>query len=241
MDYSDEYMRDYLLGKLPPEAAALLEQEIESDPELAESLELQRDIMIGIKAGFDDQLRQRLMGLDAGDTTKIKSITRQTLWQWASVAAILLGSLGVYLYINQTSLEERVFLAYFEDFPNIVEPAQRDEPGQIESFTAYQKGDYRAALDGFIQEEESNPEALYSTFYKGICALHLKDWNMAIESFEKARSSADTRFVEAATWYTGLAYLREGNRMRAGLILETLAESPGNFQTDAQAILAELE
>lgn len=237
MEYSEEYMRDYLLGKLSPEAVAKLESEMESDPDLAEALELQRDIMIGIQAGFDDQLRRKLTGEDEG---KIRSIAGRALWQWASAAAVVLGTLGVYLYMNQTTSAERLFTAYFEDYPNVIQPVQRDEPQESPAFEAYQNQRYAEAYDAFEATALADPTAVYPGFYKGICALHLGHWSIAVEEFEKVRAKGDGRFAEASTWYAGLAYLRAGNMERATLIFETLAAESGNFQPEAQALLDQL-
>ncbi len=241
MEHTEEYMRDYLLGKLTPEETQRMEQELEDNPDLMESLDLQRDIMIGIQAGFDEELRKKLIQSDLIEEGKIRSLSPRILWQWASVAAIVLGSLGVYYYLSQTSVEERIYLTYFEDFPNIVDPVQRDTPGQSEGFIAYQNGQYQEALEIFSEMEQEDPTAIYTTFYKGICAMHLEDWSLAIQAFEKVRSAGDQRFVEAATWYVSLAYLRSGNRDRATLILESITEAPGNFRTEARAILDQLD
>ena len=241
MEYSEEYMRDYLLGKLSQEESTRLEEEIESDPELAESLELQRDIMIGIRAGFDDELRKKLLQVEEQEAGTRKSLTgRRILWQWASAAAVVLGTLGVYFYMNQTTAEERIFLTYFEDFPNIIQPVQRDQPGQSEAFVAYQNQNYAEAYKAFAEEEISTPQSTYPSFYKGICAMHLENWTQAIEAFEKVRSDGDPRFEEAAAWYVALAYLRTSDRERGILILETIADTQGSFQRDAQAVLDHL-
>lgn len=241
MEHTEEYIRDYLLGKLTPEETQLMDQELEDNPDLMESLDLQRDIMIGIQAGFDEELRKKLIQADMIEEGKIRSLYPRILWRWASAAAIVLGSLSVYFYMTQTSVEERIYLTYFEDFPNIVDPAQRDTPGQLNGFIAYQNGQYQEALERFSQLEEEEPTAIYATFYKGICAMHLEDWSMAIQAFEKVRSAGDQRFVEAATWYVSLAYLRAGNRDRATLILESISETPGNFRSEALAILDQLD
>lgn len=242
MEYSEEYMRNYLLGRLSQEETSLLEKELKQDSELAEALALQRDIMQGIRAGFDDQLRQKLLKLDEqiGSEGKVRTLGQRTLWRWASAAAVLLGTLGVYLFMNQTSVEERIFLTYFEDYPNIIEPVQRDHEIGSTAFSAYQNQNYQEAFEAFSDEEKTTPEAHYATFYKGICALHLEDWREAIDAFENVRATDDVRFEEAATWYAGLAYLRSGNQETATLILETLADSPGNFQNEAKAILDQL-
>ena len=241
MEHSEEFMRDYILGKLTPEETARMEQELDNNPGLIESLDLQRDIIIGITAGFDEELRKKLMQADLIQEGKIRSLSPRILWQWASAAAIVLGSLSVYYYMSQTSVEERIYLTYFEDFPNIVDPVQRDTPGQSVGFIAYQNGQYQDALEIFSQLEQEDPSAIYTTFYKGICAMHLEDWSTAIQAFEKVRSAGDQRFVEAATWYVSLAYLRDGNRDIAKLILESITEIPGNFRTEAQAILDQLD
>ena len=240
MEYSKEYMRDYFLGRLSPEETSWLEKEMKQDSELAEALELQRDILHGISAGFDDELRQKLLHLDEqiGGEVNDRSSGQTNLWRWASAAAAMLGTLGVYFYMNKTSIEERIFLTYFEDFPNIIGPVQRDRASA--ALSAYQNGNYQEAFEVFSDEEEATAQTDYGTFYKGICALHLKDWKVAIDAFEKVRYTGDDRFEGAATWYSALAYLRAGNRKTATLILEALADNPGHFQNEAKIILDQL-
>jgi len=240
MEYPEEYMRDYLLGKLPPEEAKRLEQNLDEDPELAEALELQRDILLAIQSRFDEELLEKLRDTHQQQPGKIRSVSSRVLWQWASAAALLLGSLGVYLYMSQTSPEERIFMAYFEDYPNIIAPVQRDTPG-TEGFSAYQNGQYQEALEIFERQEQGDSLGAYPSFYKGICAMHLEDWSTAIQSFEKVRSTGDQRFEEAAAWYVSLAYLRAGNRERAELILQSIADTGSDYRSDAQALLRDLD
>ena len=143
--------------------------------------------------------------------------------------------------MNQTLQAERLYYTYFQNFPNIVEPAQRDQPVTSEAFSAYMKGDWENALAEFEILMDENPQDAYPLFYHALAAMQLERWPRAIQSLEKVRSGNDDRFVEPATWYVALAYLRNEDDERAKLILETIADGPGKYQRDAQAILAELE
>ncbi|NND32846.1 MAG: hypothetical protein HKN76_09660 [Saprospiraceae bacterium] len=240
MDYSDEQIRAYLLGNLSHEESELLEKEMEANAELAEAIDLQRDIMIGIRAAFDEKLKDKLSQVqDAGDN--IRQLSPRALWRWASAAAIVLGTLGVYFYMNQTTLDERLYYTYYEDFPNIIEPTQRDQINSSPAFTAYQSEDWKEAEEAFDQLVIEQPSEVYPQFYSGIVAMNLEDWSKAISALEKVRASADERFVDPASWYVALAYLRNNNKERARLILEMIANTPGTYQEDARAILEELQ
>ncbi len=238
--YSEEYMRDYLLGKLTKEQEASFEVSLQEDRELAEGLNLQRDVLIGIKAGFDDQLRQRLQQEVLPDHKQAPTV-RLPIWRWASAAAIILGSLGVYFYMNQTTAVERVYAEYFEDFPNIIAPNQRDRENEMPAFAAYQSENWSEAVAEFSMLAADEPGQVYPNFYQAMAHMHLEDWESAIELFEKVRSAEDPRFQEASTWYASLAYLMSGQRDRSLIIFESLAETNSSYQEEARAILDALD
>jgi hypothetical protein len=240
MDYSEEQIRAYLLGKLPEKDAEILENQMDEDPQLAEAIDLQRDIMVGIRAAFDDELRKKLIATHQETESNIRTMQPKALWRWAGAAAIMLGTLGVYFYMNQTSVDERLYYSYFEDFPNIIEPAQRDQTQGSDAFTAYEAKNWQLALAEFEKLALEQPTASYPYFYQGLAAMNLDQWPLAISALEKVRQGDDPRFVEAATWYVALAYLRNNDQERARLILETIADTPGFYRDDATAILGEL-
>jgi len=238
MEYSDEIMRDYLLGKLDEGFAKQLEADLENNPDLDEALSLQRDVLIGIKAGFDDQLRQKLVADSDGEKTRIR---RMPLWRWASAAAIILGSLGVYLYMTQTSLDKRLYAQYFQDFPNIIAPDQRGEEAGEPAFAAYYGERWSVAADAFALLQKAKPTEGYPSFYGALAHMHLEEWDKAISLLEQVRAGNDTRFIDAGTWYVALAYLRDEQPEKAQLILSAIRDGNSSYRVDASQLLDALE
>ncbi len=237
MKYSDEFIRDYLLGKLSVDEERAFEEDLTANAELAEALDLQRDIMVGIKAGFDQQLKAKLSAVDDEN----KGVIRQLkVWRWASAAAVVLGSLGVYFYMTQTPLHERSYLSHFSDFPNIVTPVQRDTDTDLSALDYLDSGDYMEAVKGLKQLQSQQPEQEYPRFYLGLAYLHLENWHLAIEALEGVRQGSDQRFIEPATWYVMLAYLRSGDLEKTRLLAEYLVSENSQYRKDARAILDRL-
>ena len=236
--YSEEFMRDYLLGKLAPAESQAFEQEMEQDPDIATGLELQRDILIGIREGFDQELRAKLQAeLDADEATPVRRIP---IWRWASAAAIILGSLGVYFYMNQTTLQERLYAAHFQDFPNIVAPGQRGGDAAAPAFAAYYAERWAVSISAFESLQKLNPEATYPIFYQAMAHMHLQAWNEAIPLFEQVRARGDQRFEDPAEWYVGLSYMITGEEQKAKMIFGMIAGSNSNYRQDAEDILTSL-
>lgn len=237
MEYSDEFMRDYLLGKIDKEQQKDFEEKLNSDRELFEALQLQEDILTGIRAGFDEELKKKLMASHEGDHAKIRTLPARNLWRWASAAAIVLGTIGVYYFMSNTSSPERIYYSYFEHYPNIISPAQRDDVSEQTAYTHYDDEKWEEALADFEAMETLNPENVAATFYKGVSAMHLEHWDLAIEALEKVSVATDIRFIDAANWYKALAYLRSEQEEKATLIFEMIGSSDSPYRSDSEEIL----
>ncbi len=241
MKYSEEYMRDYLLGRLDKGDQQQFENDLKQDKDLLEALALQRDIIVGIQAGFDDQLRKKLEEVRDQKEGLVRPMVPTKLWKWASAAAIILGTLGVFLYMNQTTLTERLYATYFDDFPNIISPGQRDQVTAEPAFAAMDQEQWQKAIEAFSSLQEARPDEVFPQFYQGMAYLHLEQWDEAIAKFESVRQSNDQRFSDPASWYLLLGFLQNGDIEKAVLMGEFLVETNSNYSEEAGAILEALE
>ena len=238
----DERLEKYLRDNMSPPERTQFEEDLENNPELSEALSLQRDLMMGIKMHFDDRLKEAFNKIDLesekkGDAGKTQM---RTLWKWAASAAVGLTLVGVFYFMNTQDRNQRLFSAYYADFPNIIERTQRDAESPIEdAFTYFQNKQWHEASEAFEALQTEQPTTFYPKFYQALSLLNLDQPEKAIPLFESVIQSTDTRFTDPARWYLSLAYLKMDDEEQAIRTLESLTdESP--YASDAAELLDKL-
>ena len=98
-----ELLDDYLGNRMDETSRAAFEQKINADQSLKGELELQQQMIAGIKKARITELKSMLntVPVPAGQTTGVAVGTKVTLW----VAVAGLIATGVYLYVNKDSKE----------------------------------------------------------------------------------------------------------------------------------------
>jgi len=102
-------IEDYLTGKLPPDVAAAFEREITADPELAETVEMQRFEREGLEFMMEQKLRADIeswktappRGMDVPPPDSTKSPGGQRFRWTYLIVLLLLGLAGVFLFKNR--------------------------------------------------------------------------------------------------------------------------------------------
>ena len=151
-------------------------------------------------------------------------------FKWLAAASLaLVLSVGSWMVKNSVfPSNEKIFDSYYEPYPNTVLPIVRgDELHTIEyrAFLAYEAGEYHKAINLFNSVE--NSEDKYIQFYKALCLLSVDKTEEAIQVLMPLTNSSpgtlqnlDCR--QKATWYVGLAYLRQGDEKEASYYMDIL-------------------
>ena len=102
-----------------------------------------------------------------------------------------------------------------------------DEIHTIEyrAFLAYEAGEYHKAINLFNSVE--NSEDKYIQFYHGLCLLSVDKTEEAIQTLRPLTESSpgtleNMDFRQKATWYVGLAYLKQGKEQEAMYYMDIL-------------------
>lgn len=102
MQNIDTLMEDYILGKLSPEDVVQFEQFLAQDPKNQSHLDLQKDILNGIKEHSRHQLKSRLAQVQPSTTNLFTQKIAIVLATFATVALVGIGIYGTTQY-NQTT------------------------------------------------------------------------------------------------------------------------------------------
>ena len=263
----DIYLKieQYLGGTMSAEEQELFESEIKNNPDLAKEVRLASQIIHHQQGGFEDtfvpsnsytsdirkflkseeatRIKERLN--EAKETYAVQNSVHKKrkfpYWAAASIAILVLCSLGIY-FSSQTTPSD-LYVAYYSesDLPSVM---QRDDTmntleNGVESF---KEGDYQTALSLITEyQNSSNEDATSAYLYAGMSYLELNKYQDAISQFE-ALSQSNLLDASKGDWFKALVYLKIDEKDNAKAVLAKIAASPSMFKhKEALEILEKLE
>ncbi len=138
-------------------------------------------------------------------------------WTYVIGGVLLLGIVYVGLTYFGPSESERLALAYFQPYPDVLTTSTeaRGDERLAELFQPYRFDDYAQAYDNLLPLAGTYPAV---HFYLGVCALGMDQPQRAAEWLEQVAPGES--FYPAADWYLALAYLAadRGREGKARLI-----------------------
>ena len=238
----DRYLRD----EMDEQERRLFEEQLATDEALSEELDLQRDTIEGIGIDGSHALKKRLQAVEAELKNPApvvvddKETNRRFLMTWVAIAASLLTVVLLgYLFVPSSSPEE-LYVAYYQPFPNLINPAQRsteveEETALEQAVRAYDEQQYDQAITLFAQGDALSDPGY--TFYYGASHLAADQPEQAIPLLERVVEESNGLFYEPGLWYLALAHLKANDPAAARPYLQTLAEQPGDYTEEAQELL----
>lgn len=152
---------------------------------------------------------------------------------------------GIYFLYLQAPDNEALFSEHFSHIPMVVDDYARSRTNQPEdaslesaAISAYEEKDFLQA-EGLLRAYlEENPADVEKAFYYGIIQLGKGNTNVAIPLFQQMLSAKDKdNFERSATWYLGLAYLKQGAIEDAKYHFEQIAQGEDRYAMSARALL----
>ena len=246
-----ELIEQYLQGELTGEAMADFEQQLQTDEELREEVQVQREVheMLGdteltaldeklsaIRSEFEEE------GIETGQADEapvVKLNPYRRLWL---VAAAVLTLAIVYLgfFRDQELTGTELFTSYYEAYPaDVISRASPEEVTVVEkAILLYAEGNYSEAsfLLGVILDPDTRVH-----FYHGMCLLNLGEDEPALEKLTAAAIDDNSVYQVPAKWYASLLLLRLDKRDEAKELLTVISQSAsGKYQNLADQLLGDL-
>lgn len=213
--------------------------EIKDEPEVIEKLEFLKELEAPLRVENRNQLKDQLIHIESKiDNTKVvqlepdQNLIEPTLqnnqskvfnikWLYAAAGILLLGAVTYLMFPKQTA--QNYFVNYYETYPSIVHPIVKGnneaEKKSEQGFVAYQNEQYQSAIELFELSPKSNDTI---QFYKAISHIELNQLDEAKTILEEMKQR-ENRFKNEASWYEALCLVKEGNTIKAGLILSNIA------------------
>lgn len=198
-----------------------------------------KDFVRGSIDSFNDE-REKVVN----DPPK-KGSGRRLFMSYASLSAAAL--IGVFLLIRTllpSSNPEKIFESYYKPF-NAMSPVTRSmNSNETEDYSSaiesYRTGNYQKAATGFANVIEKDPSAVSPQFYMALSLLALRNYDQAINLFERIANDSGI-YGKEARWYMGLTYLKTNNKQKASECFDYLVRSDGYFRERSEKILRRLK
>lgn len=229
----------YVNGLMNVDERNQFEQRMREHVELAESVHMHRDVLMGVEYYFLKELKQELKN---SDQQKAKSSIKTYLAIAASV--FLLASAGLtYYLLDATDSSNGLFVTYFEPYPNIIAPITRssENTSYEEVMQLYEAGQYAEVIPKLNLLIENRSENLELVFYRGVSYLGANQPERATVDFKAVIKGGEKNFVEPSYWYLGLSQLKMDKIEEAKVSFGKLKEKEGALAKQAHKILEDIE
>ena len=234
-DELDDSIQRYVDGEMSEAEARDFLQSAKTNPDLAEELELTEDLIKAVEFNAARDLKHKLANLDRTTSTSINI----TAWYKIAASILLIFTVG-YLLFNNTSLTgDDIYNEHYSPYPNIVNPLSRSETTvNADGIILYEQEQYAEAVALLLAKLKSNNGNDTLNFYLAQSYLGLEEYENALNYLERVHNSSI--FIEPATWYTGLVYLKLHDQKAAVATFRILEHQRGSYADEATAILEKL-
>lgn len=237
----------YLLGNITKTELDMLQTKSSSNPELADQLQQDLEIVSGIQSHGNQQLKERLKAIhkevivDAPQKAKIRRLGITQIAVAASV--ILLLAAGLWFFLSPQASTD-IYATYYQPHSNISLTTRGDENSLADAETFYLNKQYAAALPIFEKTlvQPNIPNADQIRLAAGICEMELGNFGNAIEYFELIIQNEAPLQIDHAIWYSALSFVKLGDKARAITMLGVLAkDAERDHHQQAKNVLTDLE
>ncbi len=235
MEASEDYTAlfdQYLRGELDEAKVIEFENRLEADEHFLRQFNLHKETLEGIDQHFDEVLKSELKVIEH-ELSRPTSTSRSWVW-WAIAAAVTILLVSTFLlYAPRQSIDD-TFQAFYEPYPNIVNPSSRSLHSQSESWSvAYDARDYTYAMSAIEKELLLNPDSVDLLFYHGQAAMATNQLSKASRQLQAVLNRDSSRYTGPAIWYLSLIELKQGHSQSVKKYLDRLISGHPDYEDKA--------
>ena len=231
-----EIFDDFINGNLSNEDSIAFKNRLSTDSKFNEEYNQYLLIVSGIVLQGTSGLKEKLKEREQYHRRSKANINKY----YKIAAAVLLLLIASFLIIKSSFSPDpqSLYLAYYEPYPNIVDPL--DRTGNSEAFSAYQLyelGKYNESIEKLsaIPDNIIKPPSL---FYLGQAHMANNELEKALNCLQKIEN--DSNYYQIAQWHIALIFLKLDDIEQAEKQLETIIEQKGDYLKQALALKEEL-
>lgn len=244
---NDEYIEQYFKGQLGDSEKRDFEVKLEQNSDLRNYVTTHLAVINGIKLHAKEKLKEEFSDWEKenNNQNRFKSKNKNSFFVISAIAAsiTLLFVIGFLLY-TKTPDNNQLADSYFIPYPNYITSINRNETTlndlKKEGMYFYQSKKYKEAIEVFDKYLSATPNDHSIIFYKGCAHLAVEETLKAIPLFEKVIDNKENEFSDVASWYLGLAFLKNNDKEDAIVQLK-LIKPENEFYQQSITLLKVLE
>lgn len=231
--------------------------DLENDPELHSRFELFKDLVMGIQAAGQKEIKSFISEIDS--ELQDPNFFFLRIKKYASVAAVLIILVGFASYftffnyqINTLSLFSQYYNPYENDLiyysrgviiPDELQEIELEEYNKIvRGMKLYDSKDYENAYLILNKSYKDGIDNLYIMFYLAMNQISTNRDVEAINSLKFIIKDNEHPYYDDALWYISLAYLKIGNIRKSKKNLRKLARIENNlYSIEAAELLKQIK
>lgn len=236
-----ELIERYLNDELSAEERKQTEQRMSADPEFKRRLEVFREyqqIYSQDSQDFRDVLQE------VGQAYRQKHKPRKNYWLIAaSVSVLALMATAYFLFLSPAAQPDDLYAQHFSLPPDNL-TIRGDDNQQLlnEAMALYNDQQFAQALQHFEAWEAQHADSIPVIFYSAISHMAMGEMQPAIEKLQLIMldRTANNAYTAASRWYLALAYLQDGEKIKAEDLLKDLAGGSSSYAPKAGNLLEQL-
>lgn len=233
---NDILISKYIKGKLTSEEQQEFDNLIQNNPDFKLEVEEYRDIHQAFKQKENEDLKDFLRSIDKAQKP-LETNKNTKLIAFLTAACLIIGA---FLFLNRTPSPDEMYAAYYEPYPNVLQPIVRGEAqASSEAFRAYENKNYAEAEVAFAELLKTNSDANLE-FYYAMTLLNQDKFEEAKRILNRLKSK-EQDFLAETYWYSALIALKQNDLVLAKKELEALSNINSMFkQKDRERLLKSL-
>ena len=248
-DKKTDWVDRYLRGELSATEKLSFERRLKEDPELAEQLEMQKEIG---EAVLDEE------ALDFANTLentydiyqkerKSKRLHRP-VYRMVGMAAMIVVLLGAGFLIKKhtgrLSVNQSIVAEFYQ--PYDVPVNYRSPEGTVDAtfrkaVEKYNDKKYAVAIRLFEQVLKEDKTRMDANLMNGLSNFEIQRYNKADSSFSNIIKHRDNLFFQQAQWYLGFCFLMTNQHEKALKLYKRIIDEKGFYSLKAEKILKKLK
>lgn len=243
MDAREKYIEQidrFLCGELSETEEREYRLRLKNDKAFKKLHDEQVMVKKGITYAQRSELKKHLSYVEAQISEKDNTATASA-WSYSRIAAGLLLLIGIIsaIYIFSTGPHSPgLYDRYFSPPATFAPLPVRGPATPNDAIRAYNMGDFEEA-DRLFRASIDRQADYRVLYYRGITNMRLKNYGIAIDLLQQVLAK-NNDLQPDARWHLALSYLVQGQNQQVIPLLQELATSDSQYQSNAVQLLEEL-
>ncbi|HSW67177.1 MAG TPA: tetratricopeptide repeat protein [Bacteroidales bacterium] len=237
----------YLSGEMEADERKQFEQELKSNIRLAKEFRLSQDIdlMLADEAMIDFSRKladvHRLRAKQRGVRFLLRRFHKRWYYAAASIVLVVITAGMLYFLFPSRFTNEKIFSMYYSS-DQVMSVTRSGSNHLFDAVYKFQQKDYEGALVLFEEILSADTANIAVRFYSGVANIETGRYDEAISTFRAIIRHQDNLYIEHATWFLALTYLKNFQTDEAIEVFRILSLNNNSYyQQQAADILRKIQ